>query len=365
MGSSFSLKTTERITMTTSPFQPIDSGIVPRRQLASGALIPAIGLGTFGSDHVKPDDIAAAVGTAIRGGYRLIDCAACYGNEAQIGAVFASMFGRDINRSELFVISKLWNDQHKPADVAKAARRSLRDLHLDYLNAYLVHWPFPNTHAPGARPDDRDPNSRPYIHEEYMETWAAMEKLVDEGLVCHIGTSNMTIPKLNLLLRDARIAPEMNEMELHPCFQQEELFQYCLDHGIQPIGFSPIGSPDRPDRDKTPDDFSDIAMPEILAIAQAHQIHPAVVCVKWAYQRGQIPIPFSVKPSSFMSNLAAVCADPLTPEEMASIRAVERNSRLIKGQVFCWPGSDSWLDLWDVDGTIPGQFGYATKGKNS
>ncbi len=339
--------------MTTTTCQGVDSSLVPRRRLRGGDTIPAIGLGTFGSDHVSAEDVAQAVSQAIAGGYRLIDCAACYGNEAQIGQVFDQMIPHQVSREEMFIVSKLWNDQHDPAAVAAAARRSLADLRLDYLDAYLVHWPFPNYHAPKASHDDRNPDSRPYNHEQYMETWAAMEKLVDEGLVRHIGTSNMTIPKLDLLLRDARIQPVVNEMELHPCFQQGELFQYCLDHQIQPIGFSPIGSPARPARDQDPTDQVDIAMPEIRAIAEAHGVHPAVVCVKWASQRGQIPIPFSVKPSSFLSNLAAVCSDPLTRQEMESIRGVERNSRLIKGQVFLWPGASDWLDLWDVDGVIP------------
>jgi diketogulonate reductase-like aldo/keto reductase len=185
-----------------------------------------------------------------------------------------------------------------------------------------------------------------------METWRQMEDLVDRGLVRHIGTSNTTIPKLQLLLRDARIAPAANEMELHPHFQQPELFDYVLAQGIQPIGFCPIGSPTRPDRDRTPDDTVDIEDPVMVAIARDHGVHPAVICVKWAAQRGQIPIPFSNRRNEYEANLEAVVSDPLTEAEMRAIAGIDRDNRLIKGQVFLWRAGQSWEDLWDIDGTI-------------
>lgn len=336
----------------------VDPGAVPQRTLRSGASMPAIGLGTFGSDRFTGEQIADAVRGALRAGYRMVDCAAVYGNEALIGEVFAEALAEGLPREELFVLSKVWNDQHTPEQVAASVRRTLADLQVDYLDAYLVHWPFPNFHAPFAAPDARNPASRPYVHEEFMATWRAMEQLVDEGLVRHIGTSNMTIPKLELVLHDARIAPAVNEMELHPCFQQGELYQYCVDHGVQPIGFAPIGSPTRPDRDKSAEDVSDIEQPVVRQIAEAHGVHPAVICVKWGAQRGQVPVPFSVVRGEYLGNLRSVVEDPLTPAELEALRSVERNSRLIKGQVFLWPGSGDWLDLWDVDGTIPGWHGY-------
>ena len=129
------------------------------------------------------------------------------------------------------------------------------------------------------------------------------------GLVRHIGTSNMTVPKLTLLLRDAEIKPAANEMELHPHFQQPELFEFVRENGIVPIGYSPIGSPSRPERDRTPEDTVDIEDPVIVEIAARHGVHPAVVCILWAVQRGQVPIPFSVKPSQYVSALQAVASD--------------------------------------------------------
>ena len=175
--------------------------------------MPAVGMGTFGSDHVSAQEVSQAVAGAIEAGYRSFDCAACYGNEVQIGQVFA----------------------------------------------------------------------------------------------------------------------------------------YCKEQGIEPVGFCPIGSPSRSERDKIPEDITDIKLPEIRTIAQAHGVHPAVICIKWAVQRGQTPIPFSTKEKNYTANLRCVTEDPLTEEEMEIIRGLDRNNRLIKGQVFLWEGASGWEDLWDMD----------------
>jgi alcohol dehydrogenase (NADP+) len=185
-----------------------------------------------------------------------------------------------------------------------------------------------------------------------MKTWREMEKLVRRGLVRHIGTSNMTIPKLRLLLGDAEVKPACNEMEVHPHFQQPELFRFVVDHAIVPIGFCPIGSPTRPDRDRAPEDTVDIEDPVIVRIASRLGVHPAVVCVRWAVQRGQVPIPFSVHRNEYLANLRAAATDPLTDMEMREIAAIDRNCRLIKGQVFLWKDGQRWEDLWDPAGEI-------------
>ena len=330
----------------------VDPNKVPKVKLYNGAEIPVVGLGTFGSDNYDNETIAEAVRTAVRSGYRHIDCAAIYGNEKEIGRVLKELFDEGtVRRDELWITSKVWNDSH--GRVIAAAEQSLADLGLDYLDLYLVHWPFPNHHAKGVTVDSRDPHAVPYIHENYMKVWRDMETLVEQGRVRHIGTSNMTRPKMELLLRDARIRPVVNEMEMHPHFQQPELFDYLKENGIAAIGFCPVGSPNRPERDKTPEDTVPIEDPVIAAIAEKHGVHPAVVCIKWAAQNGQIPIPFSVKPEKFMSNLRCVTEDPLTDAEMAAIQALDRRNRFIKGQVFTWPGA-TWEDLWDEDGVIRG-----------
>ncbi len=331
----------------------IDPALVPKKKLRTGDEIPGIGLGTFGSDHITHNEVAAAVEYAVRAGYRHLDCASVYGNEDYIGRSIKKIIEeRTVTREELWVTSKVWNDMHGAGQVIASCKQSLKDLQSDYLDLYLVHWPFPNYHAPGCDGDARNPDSKPYIHDEFMMVWHQMEQLVEMGLVRNIGTSNMTIPKLERLLKDAKILPAANEMEIHPHFQQPELFEYCVSHDIQPIGFSPIGSPARPERDKTADDTVDIEDPVIVAIARRIGIHPATVCIKWAAQRGQIPIPFSSKERNILSNLESVIKDPLTEEEMKQIEGIDKGCRLIKGQVFLWEGACGWEDLWDLEGVI-------------
>ena len=328
----------------------IDPASAPRRTLYTGAAMPAIGLGTFGSDHVTPAQVAVAVEGAAAVGYRHFDCASVYGNEREVGAALAAVMAGGVKREELWVTSKLWNDKHGEGDVIASCRQSLEDLQLEYLDLYLVHWPFPNFHPPHCDVTSRSPDAKPYIHENYMKTWRQMERLVDMGLVRHIGTSNMTVPKLKLVLRDASIKPTANEMELHPHFQQPGLFKFVVENGIQPIGYCPIGSPGRPERDRTPEDTTPTQDPVILEIAKRHGVSPVAVCIKWAVQRGQTPIPFSV--NHYRDNLVCVTEDPLSDEEMRAIAAIDRNCRLIKGQVFLWKDGQTWEALWDVNGEI-------------
>jgi alcohol dehydrogenase (NADP+) len=331
----------------------IDPKSVPQRKLYTGDTMPGIGMGTFGSDRFTPDQVSAAVAGAIESGYRLFDCAAVYGNEDQIGEVFKAAFDKGtVKREELFITTKVWNNMHGQGDVLVSCAKSLKDLRLDQIDLFFVHWPFANYHAPGCDGDSRNPDSTPFSVDEFMKTWKQCERLVEMGLVKFIGMSNMTIPKLKAVLPLCKIKPVAIEMELHPCFQQPELYDYCIANGIQPIGFCPIGSPTRPDRDKTAEDIADIQVPELVEIAKAHNVHPAVICIKWAVQRGQVPIPFSVYEMEYVSNLKCTTEDLLTDEEMAVLKSIDKNNRLIKGQVFLWEGAKDWEDLWDLDGTI-------------
>lgn len=328
----------------------IEQNKIPTRELYSGEKIPAIGLGTFGSDKYDAETVSEAVYGAIQCGYRLIDCAAVYQNEKQIGTVLGRLFTENvIRRKDLFITSKVWNDMHGEGQVLASCKKSLQDLGLEYLDLYFVHWPFPNYHAPGCSGDSRNPDSKPFSVDEFMQTWRQCEELVDRKLVRYIGMSNMTISKLKAVLPLCRIKPAALEMELHPSFQQPELFDFATAHNILPIGYCPIGSPSRPERDKTADDVADIELPAVAAAARAHGVHPAVICLKWAAQRGQVPIPFSVKESQYLSNLKCVTEDPLTEQEMEAIRQEDKNCRLIKGQVFLWEGARGWEDLWDID----------------
>lgn len=174
-----------------------------------------------------------------------------------------------------------------------------------------------------------------------MKTWRQCEELVDQGLVRYIGMSNMTVPKLEAVLPLCRIKPAALEMELHPSFQQPELFDYAAAHDILPIGYCRWAL--RQDLRETaqPEDVADSELPSVAEAAKAHGVHPANICLKWAAQRGQVPIPFSVKEPQYQSNLTCVTEDPLTAEEMEAIIQERQKRRLIKGQVSS--GKAPWL----------------------
>jgi alcohol dehydrogenase (NADP+) len=334
--------------------QGIHPADVPVKVLNNGQRMPAIGIGTFGSDLYSADQVADAVIYAAEFGQRSFDCASVYSNESEIGKAFQVILEGGVPREELFITSKVWNDRHGEGEVIASCKQTLADLGLDYLDLYLVHWPFPNFHPPGCSVESRSPDSTPYIHADYIMVWRQMEQLVEEGLVRSIGTSNMTIPKMNLLLEDCEIQPAVNEMELHPHFQQQAFVEYLEKREIQPIGFCPIGSPKRPERDKTETDTVDIEDPVVVRIAERLGVHPAVVCLKWAVQRGVVPIPFSVTPSKIESNLRCALSDQwvLTDAEMQEMATIDKGCRLIKGQVFLWEAASGWEALWDLDGSI-------------
>ena len=305
----------------------VNPAAVPQITLKSGVQIPCIGMGTFGSDRFSAEEVAGAVAGGLRVGYRMFDCAACYGNEAQIGEVFHKAFDEGlVERKDLFIMTKVWNDRHR--EVGAACRQSIQDLRCEYIDLYYIHWPFPNYHPPGCDVDSRNPDSKPFSVAEFLDTYRQCEQLVREGLVKHIGISNMTLPKLEAVLPKLDIMPAACELEIHPCFQQEEQFAYLTEDT----------------------DIADMELPEMRAIAKAHGVHPAIVCLKWAFQRGQIPIPFSIH--NYEANLEAALSDPLTGEEMKTIASLEKGNRLVKGQVFLWEGARDWHDLWDEDGKI-------------
>ena len=192
----------------------VDPALVPKVKLYTGEEVPCIGLGTFGSDRVSAEEVSGAVNGAIRAGYRNVDCAACYGNEDMIGDVLKEVMDDGVvKRDELFIMTKVWNDMHRK--VGEALKKSLTDLKLDYVDMYYIHWPFPNYHAPHCDVDSRNPDSKPFSVDEFMDTWRQMEELYDEGLVRAIGMSNMTVTKLDKVLPLCRIRPSALEMECH------------------------------------------------------------------------------------------------------------------------------------------------------
>ncbi|PSQ85810.1 MAG: aldehyde oxidoreductase [Bacteroidetes bacterium QH_2_63_10] len=209
----------------------------------NGDELPVIGLGTWKS---APGEVYDAVKHALDTGYRHLDCAPIYGNEAEVGrGLSASIETGVVDREDVWVTSKLWNDAHRPEHVRPALESTLEDLQLETLDLYLMHWPVALTRGTDMpeSPDDFVPLDDVPL----SETWAAMEELVDEGLARHIGVSNFNVPKLRRLMDAADYAPEMNQVEMHPYLPQRDLLAFAEEHDVPLTAYSPLGSKDRPD----------------------------------------------------------------------------------------------------------------------
>lgn len=312
-------------------------------ELKNGLSMPAFGLGTWKSD---PGEVGRAVDVAVRAGYRHIDCAWIYGNEAEIGEALQALFDEGVvKREELWITSKLWNDAHAPADVEPALRETLANLKLDYLDLYLVHWPVAlkkGVFLPRSADDllglDQVPLGR---------TWAAMEALVDAKLCRAIGVSNFSVPKLRDLAAGARLAPMVNQVELHPYLQQNDLLAWCESAGVAVTAYSPLGSRDRADVLKAPDEPVLLEDETIAAIAKKHEATPAQVLIAWALERGTAVIPKSVTPSRIRENLDAASLR-LDEDDMARIAKLDRHRRYVDGAFWAIEGSPySLATLWD------------------
>jgi alcohol dehydrogenase (NADP+) len=312
-------------------------------QFSNGDSMPILGLGTWKS---KPGEVYKAVKVALRVGYRHIDCARIYGNEAEIGKAFAECFQEGVvKREDIWVTSKLWNDSHAPEHVQPGLEETLSDLQLDYLDLFLMHWPvalkkgasFPLSAEKMISLDDLPLEA----------TWGAMESLVDKGLCRHIGVSNVSLPKLKSLVAAAKLKPEMNQVELHPYLQQNDLLGFCHQHGIHMTAYSPLGSPDRPDTFKTEGEPVLMADPTIVAIAKRRGVSPAQVLIAWAIHRGTAVIPKSVNSERIEQNLATADLS-LTPEDLAEIASLGRHRRYVDGKIWVVEnGPYTLANLWD------------------
>ncbi|NEN05873.1 aldo/keto reductase [Diaminobutyricibacter tongyongensis] len=265
---------------------------VPTIVLNSGKSIPQLGFGVF---LVDPADTQRVVEDALEVGYRHIDTATGYNNEAEVGAALRAS---GIPREEIFVTTKLRNDHHKARDVEGAFARSLDALGLDYLDLYLIHWPMP-------------------ANDFYVDTWRTFETFAADGRAASIGVSNFLIPHLQRLLAETDIVPAVNQVELHPIFQQRELRAFQAEHGIQTEAWGPLGQ----------GKYDLFGMQAIQDAAAAHGVQPAQVVLRWHLQTGNIVIPKSNRRERMAQNFDLFGFE-LSADEMAAIDALDENRRV-------------------------------------
>ena len=308
----------------------------PKNGLAS---IPEIGLGTW---KAKRGEVGTAVSTALDIGYRHIDCASIYNNEREIGAAISQAIDDNtIKREQLWVSSKLWNNAHAAKHVRPALERSLKNLQLDHLDLYLIHWPV------AFRADITFPKQPDqFISLEdlpIIETWRAMEKMVRKGLCRHIGVSNFNIRLLKELQAQATIQPIINQIELHPFLQQPKMVRHCQKTGVQLTAYSPLGSGQRQQVDK----YNLFTHRPILSLATKYQCSPAQILLAWSLQRGTVVIPKSIRPTRLKENFQATDLH-LDKADMETISRIDRGYRFLDGAFFAPPGSPySVNDFWD------------------
>jgi diketogulonate reductase-like aldo/keto reductase len=263
---------------------------VPTITLNNGVTIPQLGFGVF----LVPDEVtAAAVGDALAAGYRSIDTAALYRNERSVGKAIADS---GIPRDELFVTTKLWNNNHAYDAALRAFDASLSRLGLDYVDLYLIHWPAP-------------------AQDRYVEAWTALEKLLADGRTRAIGVSNFHPAHLRRLLDSASVVPAVNQIELHPNLQQRELRELHSELGIATEAWSPLARGGL------------LADPTVTAVAERHGRSPAQVILRWHLQLGNIVIPKSVTPERIRENIE-IFDFALDDEDMAAIGTLEDGGRI-------------------------------------
>lgn len=308
--------------------------------LSSGCQLPTIGLGLW---KIAQEKTASMIEAAIRCGYRHLDAACDYGNEVQAGqGIQQSIAAGLCRREDLWVTSKLWNSYHRPEHVRPAIEKSLKDLQLDYLDLYLVHFPITLKHVPiehryppGWLYDPTAATPRMEVDAvPISETWGAMEDLQRSGLCKHIGVSNFSTALIRDLLSYASIRPAVLQVESHPYLAQEKLLRYCNQEKIAFTAFSPLGAGSYVELGMATHSDSVLNEPIVTQLAEKYEKSTAQIVLRWAVQRGTAAIPKTSRIERLSENIS-LYDFALTDSEMAQIASLDRNQRYNDPGVFC------------------------------
>lgn len=260
-----------------------------RVELNNGLRMPWLGLGVF--QMKEGGEVEAAVTHALENGYRGIDTASVYGNERGVGKALRES---GVRREDIFLTTKVWNDDQRAKRILAAFEDSLKRLGTDYVDLYLVHWP---------------------VADCYLETWRVMEEIHQSGRARAIGVSNFLIPHLEDLLRNSRVVPAVNQIEFHPHLVQPELLDFCRNHGIQVEAWSPLMQGQL------------VSVPVIQDLAEKHQKTPAQIVLRWDLQHGVVTIPKSSRPERIVEN-SRVFDFELPPADMEALDALDQGKHL-------------------------------------
>lgn len=326
--------------------------MIPSLSLHSGDRLPAVGFGLW---KVAQPDVPGLVREAIQIGYRHFDSACDYGNEVQTGqGLKAALSSGACQREDLWITSKLWNTYHAKEHVRPAAERTLKDLGLDYLDLYLVHFPiaqkfvpFEERYPPAWFADPSAPNPRmESARVPISETWGAMEQLVRDGLVKNIGICNFGTSLLRDLLSYAKIRPSVLQVECHPYLTQDKLLRFCQEEGIVYTGFSPLGALSYFSLGMAQKNESVLDEPVVLAAAQRAGRTPAQVVLRWGVQRGTAIVPKTSQRDRLRENLSLFDFQ-LSEAEMGAITALDRNRRFNDPGVFCEAAFNTFFPIYE------------------
>ncbi|CAE8643441.1 unnamed protein product [Polarella glacialis] len=287
--------------------------------LVGGAVMPAVGFGTY---KLKKGEAAGPVEAALRAGYRLVDTAQVYENEADVGAALRAS---GVPRENVFIETKVWRSSHGLERTTKAFKQSLRRLGVDYIDLYVIHWPGAKTGWPLKKGTVCPPDWTPAMRN--LGTWKAMEQMHDEGKVRALGVTNYSLRHLKELLKTCRIRPAVNQVEFHPRLVQSELLDFCRKEGIVLQAYASLGSGDAGQAE----DF--FKFPPVQAAAKAHKVTPAQVLLRWALEKGCHVIPKSTRPERMAEN-AGVFSFKLSSKEVKAIDELNAGTR------YAWKGLD-------------------------